>query len=187
MHYERIFWLDDNPWFLDKFSTFHNLDLAPMLRRVTFAHDFEDGRRIVEEREFDLYILDADFPKILDSTRKQNLIDKLDYLRRREKAVIGLYPQDNTVENYFLDFYEENLDKNMKVVVYSISENAPKAALKLGLPFYSKSSSWETSKKIKERMRMVRPDLEISEDELEVLLRDWECGSSKMFVDTYLL
>jgi len=75
MQYERIFWLEDNPVFIETFQRIADesqipFDLAQLLSRTTFAYDFEMGREILQrEKPFDLYVLDNGFPG--SSTRER--------------------------------------------------------------------------------------------------------------------
>ncbi len=67
MTYQHIFWLDDSPNFFDRMEAVaqqHALsfDLFSLLRRTTVVFDLEMAVEVVSREQFDLYILDADFP-----------------------------------------------------------------------------------------------------------------------------
>ncbi len=143
---EKLFWLDDEPWFLSGLAFAappgKALDLEDFLQRTTFALDFEEGERMVTGQEFDLYILDGDFPGRLADHRRSWMEQYLDVSRRGEclRLPYELARRDDTVIGCnFKSFYERCLrERGRRVIVFSVSDNALRQSAELGLPFYSK-------------------------------------------------
>lgn len=150
--YNRIFWLDDSPNFFDRMiSTAQDaqlvFDLSAVARKTTFAFDFEMGREIVEREQFDLYILDADFPHRMADARRAALDE---YLNKVRTGPINHWKEYNwkgdhqrNVNNNGLIFYEQlhqHIPSDKKVVVHSMSLNVPILAYLFDLPMYQKHS-----------------------------------------------
>lgn len=182
MKYNNIFWLDDNPWFLSYKLSHPNLDLKKLLQRVTFAYDFEDGERITKASEFDLYILDGDFPNRLLDSRKEQLKEQISALTRGEKVEIKSYYQNDQVYGNFMNFYRKQLtEKNDKTIVYSIADTAAAEAFSLDLPFYHKSI--RTSEQIIHQVNISEHPFKIDKDKLKV----WEHGITNELIERYLI
>lgn len=64
MQYKNIFWIEDDSEGVVKALKFESSkSLDESLNRVTWAPDFITGEKIVKSQEFDLYVLDIDFPR----------------------------------------------------------------------------------------------------------------------------
>lgn len=149
MSIERIFWLDDSPNFFDRMEDVAQsanlpLDLPALIRRTTFAFDFEMGVAALEE-EFDLYILDGDFPNRVNDARRAGLEAYLEKVRAGPVNHWKEYPRNgdhegNVHNNGFL-FYQQQRPKipsDKKVLVHSMSEPAQVLAYLFDLPIYVK-------------------------------------------------
>ena len=145
MSCKKIFWLEDNP---DFFSWFRWLaqdigvefDLSELLSRITFAYDFQSGKEIVAANQFDLYVLDGDFPHRLSDQRKATIDACVENIRTTGAAVLpsDSVAQDAVVYNNFVRFYKECLSGRQGVVVFSMSYDAIRPSCDLRLPFYFK-------------------------------------------------
>ena len=105
MRYEKIFWLEDNPYFLPYLSRRvkdANLQLSYLLSRVTFAYDFLGGERIVRTNDFDLYIINGDFPDNMRQARKAELDYDIEALAGNESLTIRFGNKPNIIWNKFL-------------------------------------------------------------------------------------
>ncbi|GAG01548.1 unnamed protein product, partial [marine sediment metagenome] len=142
MGFSKIFWLEDYPDLLSKLASRFSLNLEMILEKTTFAHDFETGREITGHKEFDLYILDGDFPNRIS---EEHLKGVEEYLQRIKR---GIWNKDDFIQglsdmglNNFSRFYTQCLANTPgKKVVFSASTFAPALAYHLGLPFYAKGS-----------------------------------------------
>ncbi len=148
--FEKIFWLDDTPFFLEKLSEIareggRSLPLEDLLARCTFALDFETGVRIVSDQEFDLYILDGDFPDKLPPSQQERVTEFLGALRKGQPFRVD-YEAENcgvgSKGNNFVRFYKRHVRKDKPVVVFSASDQGSDAASIFAcwdkLPFYTK-------------------------------------------------
>ncbi|MBI5001784.1 hypothetical protein HZC31_00195 [Candidatus Woesearchaeota archaeon] len=155
MTYQRIFWLDDSPNFFDRMENVAleaalPLDLSGLLRRTTFTFDLEMAVDVVSREQFDLYILDADFPNRMPDERRASLDA---YLVKVCAGVVDHwkeYPSDGdhqgNVNNNGFIFYEQqrsHFAPEAKVLVHSMSDAAPVLAYLLDLPMYSKNTNLE--------------------------------------------
>ena len=155
MSYQRIFWLDDSPNFFDRMeavarSVEISLDLSAVIGRTTFAFDLEMAIEIVTKEQFNVYILDADFPNRAPDERRGALEAYMQKVRGGPVNHWNEYPRDgdhkgNVNNNGFL-FYEQqrsHFAANGKVVVHSMSEAAPILAYLFDLPLYTKGNDME--------------------------------------------
>lgn len=116
-----------------------------LFSRVTFAYDLDEGRRIVSGADFDLYVLDADFPDALLMDRRAYIEafmrDTKSDVARWEEFVTEYEHQGHVVYDNFVPFYQRCLDgRHGKIIVYSSSMVAIHTARRLDLPFYSKGT-----------------------------------------------
>ncbi len=158
MVYQRIFWLDDSPNFFDRMEAVarqHSLplDISALLRRATFAFDLEMAVEIVQREQFDLYILDADFPNRMPDERRSSLDAYLAKVRAGAVDHWKEYPNagdhggtgdkkiyKNVYSNGFI-FYEQQRSRipfEAKVLMHSMSLAAPVLAYIFDLPIYKK-------------------------------------------------
>ncbi|MEK6809312.1 MAG: hypothetical protein AABY40_01430 [Nanoarchaeota archaeon] len=206
MKYQKIFWLEDTPDILGdvlRICAEHGVDKDSLFSRITFAPDYESGAEIVKAQEFDLYLLDADFPETTDEGWKkrywefmQNISlktehgDFLQYFEDKNESRYGpgyIGPSNNNFSRFFDQFLR---DQN-KTAVYSISSIAPTVAFHYGLPFYSKALDKEDIEKVVARnigderflSRFIPAHIVPKIQDLE----QWEYGSRFEFVERYLL
>lgn len=182
--YEHIFWLEDNPDFLDFFEILakdigSSLNLEQLLGKITFAHDFKDAARIVPERSFDLYILDADFPDEMNSLRKAELKTYLERLRQREPENSFTFSSTGARDNNFIKFHDFFLRSKSKVVIYSMSYDAIRPAYDLKLPFYFKRG--DDPQEI--RSWLLKTQRHHSR---KLAVQEWEYGTTKELLERYL-
>ncbi|MEK6825668.1 MAG: hypothetical protein AABY00_02695 [Nanoarchaeota archaeon] len=181
--YSRIFWLEDNPDFMHWLcSTRHtpNADIDNLLSRVTFAFDFEMGRDILSREQFDLYILDGDFPDNSPLYRR-------DYLQRylREQCMESMQEgiKGHIVWSNFIKFSKECLVGRQPLVIYSLSERAAVGAYVRQLPFFYKTSDTDGAEKIKEYVKSCEQEFPQG---LPNSLDKWELGVDKDLARDYL-
>lgn len=206
--YEKIFWLEDMPDFLERY--FHKaaeteLKRDDLFSRVTWSHDFEEGSRKINDY-FDLFILDADFPDVCKPMHRKNTESCLNLIKNNKwgSGEILKYVGD-TKTNNFARFYRQFLTKNKsRVVVLSMSSLAPIVAFALGLPFYCKGGLDE--KECQDDAKLwkdhIKRETELKDEELDKicakvqvdrksldlsLLEKYECGSGIDFIRNYLL
>ncbi|MDO8510941.1 MAG: hypothetical protein Q7S55_02135, partial [Nanoarchaeota archaeon] len=75
MRYQKIFWLEDTPDILGdvlRICAGHNVDRASLFSRTSFAPDYQTGANMVQNRDFDLHILDGDFPEATSTEWKKH-------------------------------------------------------------------------------------------------------------------
>lgn len=194
MKYNRIFWLEDHPDILGTISKTEKIDLNTILNRVAFAHDFESGREIVSRRNFDIYILDGDFPDKIDAAHLSAVQKCLDGMRRGELSdLLDAYSATERGNN-FVRFYQEHLSKGCDVVLFSASLLAVICGYHLGLPSYLKGYISETS--FKETVRQHLADKQLSQRlagkcpqiacRADSFISSWECGGISEFAERYL-
>lgn len=198
MKYQKIFWLEDTPHILGevlRICSGHNLDKDSLFSRITFAPDYQAGAEIVHKQDFDLYILDADFP---DATR-EGWKEQFWQLMQQVSADTGyMYFKDRFGEGYighstnnFAPFFDEFLSgRKEKTIVYSTSTIAPAVAFHYGLPFYSKAMEKDgikeniTKNVLNKRILHYLPHLPPKNLDF---LEQWEYGSRFDLVKNYLL
>ena len=199
--YNKIFWLDDRPDFLELFFRETSLKREELFARVTWAYDFEDGAKKVQG-DYDLYILDGDFPDSTSLAEKKMIDDCLEKIRTNEWSdrLLGL---ENPVANNFARFYTEFLTGKNNVVVLSMSTFAPLVAFPLGLPFYCKGGlNPEETKDDEKLWREHINKVGVPHDYLEKKIAEffidrkpvdlscleaYECGAAIHFIQKYLL
>lgn len=200
MKYERIFWLEDTPDILGDILCIcarHQVDKDSLFPRITFAPDYETGAEIVHGENFDLYILDADFPEATSQEWKEyywNFMSQVSkdtkHFHFKDKYGEGNFGRSaNNFSCFFAEFLQR---KPGKTIVYSISTMAPLVAFHLGLPFYSKALDKDM---IKDNVTRNLNDEYILEKYVLPLvvpknidfLEQWECGSRYELVERYLL
>ena len=200
MAIQRIFWLDDNFAFLGRFlhiSKSYGLTKESLFAKVTFAYDQEMGESIIKNKDFDLYILDGDFPRITSEKYREKLNVFLNGITSENKhyAVCDeLNKLSNETKgpfvNRFAEFYLNNLrDKTGKVIVHSLSSFAPHIAFHLGLPFYGKVIDADDIKIIVNKL-IDDPSIDYfigSVYKKNVsFLEGWEIGSCEDLIKRYL-
>lgn len=199
MKYNNIFWLEDSPNILGNILQIcarHEITRDSLFARTTFAPDYHSAAEIVRVREFDLYILDGDFPEATNTGWKSQYWDfmrqvssETTYLRWEDKYGEGNIGRST---NNFARFFTEFLTKKRKTVVYSTSTIAPKVAFHYALPFYSKALDKEGIKtmiteKIDDDQFLARYiPAHIIPKSLD-FLKEWEYGSRFDFVERYLI
>ena len=142
MDKKKIFWLEDFPY-IDSVMNVEELSggklkRLELLNNVAFAPDFKNGEKILKSSDFDLYILDGDFPDEMspDIFLKYNKF--VEMLKKKEDIKYPWWGHKNLHHSAFIPFYLTHLSEK-NVVVHSMSENAKKLSFLLGLPFYQKS------------------------------------------------
>ena len=178
MTYQSIFWLDDNPGFLVNLeraavSSKINLDLKELLKRVTFAFDFQDGKRLTQNG-YDLYILGANFPQVINPQQKGENTNFLEQVAQGRIIKAPSEPE-TYIENHFVNFYLDCLGSGPDVVIFSRSRSAIGEAFDLYLPFYSKDLT----------IGQIEKHLEVQKSIPQI--KDWEHGDLKDFVKRYLI
>ncbi len=182
--YEHIFWLEDNPFFLESFEILaknisSSLNLEQLLGKITFAHDFKDAARIVPERSFDLYVLDADFPDEMNFIRKAELKTYLKRLGQREPENRFTFSNTGARDNNFINFHDLFLKSKSNVIIYSMSYNAIRPAYDLKLPFYFKRGD-EPEEIMSWLLQTQR------HHSRKLAVQEWEYGTKKELVERYL-
>jgi len=196
--YDRIFWLDDNPNFLEWIQILGteldpSFSIAELLRRITWAYDFETGARIVKERKFDLYILDGDFPRVLFPGRKGHIDCYIKAAKNGNFPDFRFHdgnhdPEHKPWEMYSL-FYEQCLTPEQRVILFSLSDAAPilpigRSAFSRGLPFYTKREKrGETHVRRVIENASGRMIDKVSPEQLA----SYECGGKADLIERYLL
>ena len=203
MSYQNIFWLEDTPDILGeilRICSGQGIDKDSLFSKTTFASDYEVGAQIAPNEEFDLYILDADFPQSTSEEWKKNYRDFLQqvsletrYLDFKKKYGEGYIGKRGKSTNNFSLFFSEFLpEKSGKIVIYSVSTIAPTIAFHHGLPFYSKALNKDTIKEIvgsemnNQRFFKRYFPSDFSPKKAD-FLDQWECGSRFELVERYLI
>lgn len=206
MKFERILWVEDNPG-LSYFPICYNDARGPafaksFLDRTTVAFDLEMAKLEVSRSEFDLYILDADFPRRMKEERKRYVTGELESLRREPKVnrdfqfkpsweadamgEEGLYPGGG---NEFRFLWRGCLQGKSDVVVFSISRDASYSACMRGLPFFYKMDKDfnpnEMTRNIEVKRRQFAPEDFPTGERIEEWVR--RCGSAQKLTEEYLL
>lgn len=188
--FERIFWLDDTPFFFEELSeeareTGSSLPLEDLLGRCTFAFDLETGVKTVSEQEFDLYILDGDFPDELPPFQRTRVDEYLDALRNGRPFRVN--PKDETMvrgkSNNFIRMRKHLKNKEKPVVVFSASDQGRDAAscyaCWYNLPFYTKRDT---------ALSTLLFAVNLHRESYQGLTTEgWEFGGKKELVDRYLV
>lgn len=189
MEFERIFWLDDFPSFLYGLGR-HGVNIRELARRTSFAFDFEHGEEILKSGDFDLYVLDGDFPNRLSFERREFLREIVRKIERGEKVSLEEMMELQTGGRYssqegdfnFMRFFQKHLEgRDKEVVIYSMNDFAPVMGFNLGLPVYSKRGMFENEKLIQLIKRFYGEKFSDS----EILLG--ERGLTEDFVKRYLI
>ena len=200
MKYQKIFWLEDTPHMLGEILRICagcGVDKDSLFARTTFAPDYQSGAEIVRAKEFDLYILDGDFPEATSKEWKsrywdlvQQVSSETTYLKFEDKYGDGYIGRST---NNFSRFFSEFLQtKAGKTIVYSVSTIAPKVAFYYGLSFYSKALEKDMIKSMvtenidNERFFARYVTAHITPKSLD-FLDQWEYGSRFDLVERYLL
>lgn len=199
MKYQQIFWLEDSPDILGdvlRICTEHGIDKDSLFSRITFAPDYQAGADIVQDKDFDLYILDGDFPEATSEGWKKNYWNFMQqisintqHLHFKDKYGDGYIGRST---NNFAPFFQQYLQDQNKTIVYSVSTIAPTVAFHYGLPFYSKALDRDMIKGlVEERMndegflsRFIPAHITLKNRDY---LERWECGSRFELVERYLI
>jgi hypothetical protein len=143
MQRKKIFWLDDHPdilatSYIKEFSN-GKVSADQLLEKTVFAYDFEMGREILAsgEYQFDLHIMDGDFPRVMEQVQVQRVDKFLQKLRTGGKRPCL---EDGFKGQYYNAFVEFCLDHllNKEFVVHSMSRDAERLSFLLGWEFYGK-------------------------------------------------
>ncbi len=217
MLYQRIFWLDDSPNFFDRMEDVAHdaalpLDISALLKRTTFSFDLEMAVDVVSHEQFDLYILDGDFPNRASDKRRASLDAYIAKVRsgpvnhRREYPKSG--DHENNVNNNGFIFYEAQhtqFPPDAKVLMHSMSLAAPVLAYIFDLPIYAKNDKpeevaecvqrdfleWRFNKIPGAWQRFLNKNGVTDPCELPVRpqadLRNYEYGGRKELIERYLL
>ncbi|MEK6863581.1 MAG: hypothetical protein AABW53_02690 [Nanoarchaeota archaeon] len=176
----------------------HQVDKDSLFSRITFAPDYEAGADIIDGINFDLHILDGDFP---NATGEQWKGTYRDYLRQvsADTRFFQFKPDRHENEppgsdaNNFSRFFVELLQmRPEKTIVYSLSTMAPAVAFHLGLPFYSKALCKDTIKdnvarNFNDEYILKKYILPLTTPKSIDFLEQWEYGSRFELVERYLL
>jgi len=189
--FEKIFWLEDNPDFLQCFSELAlsyglKLNTQDLLSRTEFAFSFNHGKDIIEKgTQFDLHILDADFPNDVLPRRAREIQRFLEETKKGSGGRLE-FVSDRQIYDNFIRFHREFL-KEKRTIVYSMSYGAIGPAFKLGLPFYNKSSFelGEGEKIIKEYLLSSKGQFAEGLDKEAVA--KWEVGGTPELIQRYLV
>jgi len=210
VQYNKIFWLEDMPDFLEYYfsnGAHTGLNRNDLLARIAWAHDFEEGASIVQNSDFNLYVLDADFPDVCTPQHRKNVEDCLRMIKNNNFEYGNIIRDNNdVVTNNFVKFYQQFLlqSKN-RVIVHSMSTLAPIFAFALNLPFYCKgglnkdeckndAQLWRAH--IKMEAEDMKDDeiteffarLKINKKSFDLnQLETYECGSAVHFIERYIL
>ncbi len=203
MKFNRIFWLEDSPDILGDVLDIldsHGFDKDSLFSRTVFAPDYQSGAEIVQKEDFELYILDADFPEATSEAWKKHYWNFMQQVSIDTRHLdFDRYFKDRLGEGYigrstnnFGPFFDQYLrERTGKTIIYSISTIAPAVAFHYGLPFYSKALEKDEIKGcVKESIdkkqikKYIPPHLNPKTIDL---LEEWECGSRFDLVQRYLL
>jgi len=163
----KIFWLDDHPQFstikmIDDFSK-GRITHKKLLEHTTFAYDFETGEEILRSgEEFDLYIMDGDFPVQMKQEQKQRVDEFFERLKQDPENSYKSRLEGGYRDSYYSAFIEFTIKhlQGKPFVIHSMSQEALNQSFLLGFPFYKKGLANETDK------IFVKPDREIYHNEI---------------------
>lgn len=195
MKYNNIFWLEDHPDDLIGIDQTENVSLTEVLHSTTMAHDYVTGREIVSEEDFDLYVLDGDFPYQIAEQHMEKVAECMELMKNGKfKDVEKIKEITQGANNMFAEFYLNNKDDiNGDVVVFSRSQLVPHLASRMGLPCYSKQSFSEDVIRRRvmtaEGRSMFEIRIALPESISARIPSDidrWECGNVRDFVARYL-
>ena len=203
---QHIFWLDDEFDFLGdilRIGSKYGLTKQSLLEKVTFAFDYEMGADIISKKQFDVYILDADFFNRTTQQYKNNAREFLQNVTADMCVVdcFHAYPEgfDHCMVRMapvyedcnFVRFYNEHLKPlNVKTVIFSVSLYAPIVAYHLGLPFYAKGLTKEVLQEhVEDNMFDDIPLRYLKDSNIRKpssFLQYWESGSREELIQRYL-
>ncbi len=208
MKYENILWIEDSPDILGevlRICSQQGVSKDSLFTRTVFAPDYHSGAELVRAQEFDLYVLDGDFPDKTSETWKSKYWDFMELVSTQTKFLefVRYFKERNDDRwgegyighstNNFSRFFSEFLsEKSGKTVVYSVSTIAPTVAFHHGLPFYSKALDKELIEKVIAENIDYEPFLSlyipshITPKSID-FLNQWEYGSRFDFVERYLI
>ncbi len=183
MKYKNIFWLDDNPYFFPFIENVQNkkepgLDITDIFSRTTFAQDFKTGTEIVRSHDFDLYILNADFPEEMPSSSREEWKKYFLEVQAKTRKLDRTPKFSGHKVGNFVPFYKQNLEGKNNVVVFSSSMSAIVPATELKLPYYYKLLDMN-------RRDISEFAVNFGSDDLEI--RNWEHGCLEDFIQKYLV
>ncbi len=150
----RIFWLDDHPdieavEYIENLSN-GQISRARLLEHTIFAYDYKSGERLVSKEDYDLYMMDGDFPMEMNSAKLEAVQKFMEELKQGVRNPRLRTDMDGTRPNAFIEFtLDYLLGKNF--AVYSSSLDAEKSSFLLGWPFYKKGRAKEVPSFIDEQ------------------------------------
>src|SRR3989344_1614594 len=189
--YERIFWLDDCPDVLGNLLSIgkkFGLERESLLPRITWAYDSEMGANIVKQHDFDLYILDGDFPDTTSNEQKKSIDDFLTKVNHSLLWVDSPLPSCgyDTIDSNFARFSTTHLQNKTPVVIFSMSTIAPVSAFHLSLPFYGKAiPKWGVLDSAQRRLTCedtISPYIPKNLRKTQPGLAQWEHGDWEEFI-----
>ena len=196
MKYDKIFWMEDMADWLGytiKDCAHHGVDKDSLFSRITFACDYEQGAEIVNREDFDLYIIDGDFPNSTTIGEKEQFANDLASVNAEtELNDLSGEIARNSLSCNFVKFYRKFLtEKSGDAIIYSGNLIAPQLAFHLDLPFYSKwadekVTEWAIRKDgYGEHLMWLLPKgVEMRPPHL---LNNWEHGSREDLIKRYLV
>jgi hypothetical protein len=189
MKYERIFWLEDLPHSVLPYLKLGDVDMDEFFDKTTFAFDYQQGKDVLQNgEEFDLYVLDGDFPDMLSEERRGFLSNYVrDFFLGKTVSHEDALRLEGDESRYgkewalnFQRFFMENLESvKEKVVIYSREILVGVAGNALGLPVYCKRNYVD----LEERDKLI--DKIVQENNLEMAKR-MIYGTRREFIQEHL-
>lgn len=181
MNGKSLFWLDDNPYFLEevcKLTGKPRKEFSSILEHTEFAFDFEMGKKIVRDRQFARYIIDGDFPDSLPNERRAELTKYLRHMIDNEPMTFP-YGQSNALTGNGINFVQEIIPAMKdKIVILTGSRSVAVRAWENNVPCYMKlvvqpQVMMDYVRK-QTQMRPMSPDAK------------WQCGGLSTFLEEIL-
>lgn len=188
MAQKSIFWLDDSPYFLEevcKLTGKSQQEFTGILERTTFSFDYEMGKKIVRDKQFDRYIIDGTFPDALPNERRAELAKYLRHVIDNEKIAFP-YGQHNAITGKGIDFYQELIPPHLKdrVVILTGSRSIAVRAWENDVPCYMKLVVQpQVMMDYVRKQTQMRP-MPVDPKKLEKI--NWKCGGLSMFLEEIL-
>jgi hypothetical protein len=151
-----ILWVEDNPDFLKFWSIMHpDLNVKELVKNVTWAHSKKEAEEKYASSNFDLCILDGDFPPDMSPERLDYINNYLIRLKKGQPVEYFKFDSGETRGSpwsNFIPLYKNTMyPKGQKTIVFSLSQIALPQAYTMGLPYYSKWS--DDSSQVREELR----------------------------------
>lgn len=204
MNKKEMLWVEDDiprlHMYLTEFSSRDN-PIQDILKKysITFAYDLEMAITLLNQRQFELHVLDGDFPSFMPNYEKE----KLDgYIKKhfmnadipidRRAWWVGNREEVLLFRKLYRDYMKDKVSG--PTVLFSANYDAPEHGHFYEIPTFTKSE--ENSNSVREKVRdsieedmyPYSADLHIEKHKKKVLkeLNQWKCGGVDDFLN-YIL